>query len=71
MSRKESMDRANAGGVEIIGELFNILGIREVVAEGVGIEGNGYGVNRSRYCSQRDRRKTVRRGGGGTPPSLG
>ena len=47
------------------------MGVREVVAEGVGVEGNGYGVNRSRNCSQRDRRKTVRCGGGGTPPASG
>ena len=47
------------------------MGVREVVTESVGVEGNSYGVNRSRYCSQRDRRKIVRCRGGGTPPSLG
>ena len=57
--------------MEVVGELFNILGVGEVVAEGMGIEGNGYGVNRSRYCRQRDRRKTVRCGGRETPSGLG
>ena len=63
--------QGECGRVEVVGELFNISGVGEVIAESVGVEGNGHGVNRSRYCSQRDRRKTVRRRGGGTPPSLG
>ena len=57
--------------MEIVGEFFNVLGVWEVVVESMGVEGNGYGVNRSRYCSQRDRRKTVRHRGGGAPSCLG
>ena len=58
-------------GAEVVGELFNVLGVGEVVVESVGIEGNSHGVNGSKNCSQRDRRKTIRCGRGGTPPSLG
>ena len=69
---KEGVDgKGERGGAEVVREFLNILGVEEVVAEGVGVEGNGHGVNRSRNCSQRDRRKTVRCGGGGTSPSLG
>ena len=58
------------GRAEVVGELVNVLGVREVVAESVGIEGNSHGVNRSKNCSQRDRRKTIRCRRGGTPPSF-
>ena len=69
---EEGVDgQGECGGTEVIREFFNVLGVWEVVVEGVGIKGNGYGVNRSKNCSQRDRRKTIRRGRGGTPPSLG
>ena len=54
-------------GTEVVGKFFNITGVGEVIAEGVGVEGNRYGVNRSKYCSQRDRRKTIRRGEGRAP----
>ena len=47
------------------------MGIGEVVTEGVGVEGNGHGVNRSKYCSQRDRREIIRCGGGRAPSCLG
>ena len=47
------------------------MGVGEVITEGVGVKGNGYGMNRSRYCSQRDRRETIRHGGGRAPPCLG
>ena len=57
--------------MEVVREFLNVLRVGEVVAEGVGIEGNGHGVDRSKSCSQRDRRETIRRGRGGTPPSLG
>ena len=68
MSRKESMDRVNAGEQRyVVGEFCNVMGVGEVVTEGVGIEGNGYGVNRSKYCSQRDRRETIRCWGGRAP----
>ena len=30
--------------MEVVGEFFNILGVREVVADGVGVEGNSHGV---------------------------
>ena len=46
------------------------MGVGEVITEGVGVEGNGYGVNRSKYCSQRDRRETIRRRGGRAPSCL-
>ena len=59
------------GRAEVVGELFNVLGVGEVVAESVGVEGNSHRVNRSKNCSQRDRRKTIRCGRGGTPPSFG
>ena len=59
------------GGAEIIGEFLDILGVGEVITEGVGVKGNGHGVNSSRYCSQRDRRETIRRGRGRTPSCLG
>ena len=58
------------GGTEIVGELFDVTGVGEVITEGVGVKGNGHGVNRSRYCSQRDRRETIRRGRGRTPSCL-
>ena len=58
-------------GAEVIRKLFNVLGIREVVAEGVGVKGYSYRVNRSKSCSQRDRRKRIRRRGGRAPSSLG
>ena len=69
--KKRVDGESERGGVEVVREFFNVLGVREVVAEGVGIEGNGHGVNRSRNCSQRDRRETIGSGGGGAPPSLG
>ena len=59
------------GGAEVIGKFFNILGVRKVVAEGMDVEGYSHGVNRSRNCSQRDRRKRIRRGGGRAPSGLG
>ena len=54
-------------GAEVFGEFLNITSIGEVILERVGVKGNGYGVDRSRHCSQRDRRKTIRRGGGRAP----
>ena len=36
----------------------------------MGVEGNSYGVYRSKYCSQRDRRETIRHGGGRAPSGL-
>ena len=63
--------KSERGGAEVVRKFFNVLGVWEVVAEGVGVKGNGYRVNRSKNCSQRDRRKSIRRGRGGTPPSLG
>ena len=57
--------------MEIVREFFNVMGVRKVVTEGVGIEGNGYRVNRSKYCSQRDRRETIRCRGGRAPSCLG
>ena len=57
--------------MEVVREFFDVTGVREIVTEGMGIKGNGYGMNRSRYCSQRDRRKTIRRRGGRAPSCLG
>ena len=56
-----------SGGAKVFGEFLNITGIGEVIPEHVGVKGNGHGVDRSRHCSQRDRRKTIRRGGGRAP----
>ena len=63
--------QSERGGAEVVGKLFNVLRVWEVIAEGVGIEGNGHGVNRSRNCSQRDRRERIRCRGGRAPSSLG
>ena len=59
------------GGVKVVGEFLNVLRVGEVITEGVGVKGNSHGVNRSRNCSQRDRRKRIRRRGGRAPSSLG
>ena len=69
---KERVNReGECGGAEVVGEFFNILGVREVVAESMGVEGYSHGMNRSRNCSQRDRRKRIRRRGGRPPSGLG
>ena len=69
---KEGVDGKGEGwGAEVVRKFFNILGVREVVAKGMGVEGNSHGVNRSRNCSQRDRRKRIRRRGGRAPSGLG
>ena len=69
---EEGVDgESECGGAEVIRKFFNILGVRKVVAEGMGVEGYIHGVNRSRNCSQRDRRKRIRRGGGRAPSGLG
>ena len=68
---KKGVDgEGECGGAEVIRELFDVAGIGEVVTEGMGIKGNGHRVNRSRYCSQRDRRETIRHGRGRTPSCL-
>ena len=69
---KEGVDgQGECGGAKIFGKLFNVLGVGEIVAEGVGVEGYSHGMNRSRNCSQRDRRKRIRCGGGRAPSGLG
>ena len=47
------------------------MGIREVITECVGIERDGYGMNRSCSCSQRDRGKLSGGGEGEPQPASG
>ena len=69
---EEGVDgQSERGRAEVVGKLFNVLRVGEVIAEGVGIEGDGHGMNRSRNCSQRDRRERIRRRGGRAPSGLG
>ena len=53
--------------MEVFGKFLDIVGVGKVISEGMGVERNGHGVNRSRYCSKRDRRETIRPGGGRPP----